>query len=754
MVQVRCRALSRFVPFVVLTTVAVTLGPVAASGSDAPDQAPRPSSAEAHRSAATPQATAYSLIRGASARHEITRGQETVLLARAIYAPRTLPPAFRAPLGRDATLARIEFDERLPSLRGSLAATVDDLRATTKDAHWCSSSTQTLPNRWRTTHFVIWYGAIGGGLTIADYASVLEHVWKTEVGSFGWARPPSYTPNPAPGGKYPVRIANAGAGVYGYVSGGGAHAGLVGDNPATGWNEGDAKASCMVLNPGFANVGSANNLDDLKVTAAHEFLHSIQFGLGVISADANFIEGSAAWIEDEVYDSINDNYQYLWPRWNESMGAYPTANDAFYGYWLIWRALTERYGAGVPGGAEDVMQKIFVNISKGQEILPAAEKAFLALHTYLSYAFHQAAIASFFMKPCGGGYVLPLCFEEAAAYLAKVPANFPVEGVVTKTKGFDWRVRDDYAMNVVQLPDSPKHYPVYFSNASASSPMFWSVACDTGSDLRVDTLGVIEPKTWGNLGVDRTGCVGHSYAIVTNHRMSAPNPDTSFGADYKIWVPYSPITGTMSWSVAGSASGTDGAVTWSESWTENGSATLALKRDPVNVADYLVVNDGSTYSIDYTETRTEYDSGRDCTTTYDGSGSSSGTPADAGFMGSTAPNLDPPNPTDTWADSLNLAFMAPFTYTETFNGGCSSGSTSDPSAFGPFYHGLDGVSSPPCVPAALLGTDDTYWAGWPFVGAWNGSQSKFEFACTKTVPVAGGSQTITVSGTASYPSPP
>ena len=114
---------------------------------------------------------------------------------------------------------------------------------------------------------------------------MLEHVYKHR----GWVvqaglQPPSYTARPAPGGIYPVRIADAGAGTYGYVSGRGAHAGLVGNNPATGWNEGDAKASCMVLNTGFATIGSANNLDALKVTVAHEFVHSIpRFGVSAAS---------------------------------------------------------------------------------------------------------------------------------------------------------------------------------------------------------------------------------------------------------------------------------------------------------------------------------------------------------------------------------------------------------------------------------------------------------------------------------------
>ena len=51
-------------------------------------------------------------------------------------------------------------------------------------------------------------------------------------------------------------------------------------------------------------------INALRVTAAHEFFHAIQFAYDV-KEDLWFMEGSATWVEDEVYDSINDNYQFL-----------------------------------------------------------------------------------------------------------------------------------------------------------------------------------------------------------------------------------------------------------------------------------------------------------------------------------------------------------------------------------------------------------------------------------------------------------
>ena len=140
-------------------------------------------------------------------------------------------------------------------------------------AHWCDDSTRALPNVRLTTHFAIWYDTIGGGLTIAQYGSVLEHVWAKEIGSFHWAAPRSYTRNPAPGGRYPVRIDAYGRD-YGAVSASGAHAGHVGDNPRPPGTKATPKRRASSVNRDFSTLVDVP-LDGLKVTAAHEFFHSI-----------------------------------------------------------------------------------------------------------------------------------------------------------------------------------------------------------------------------------------------------------------------------------------------------------------------------------------------------------------------------------------------------------------------------------------------------------------------------------------------
>ncbi len=76
-------------------------------------------------------------------------------------------------------------------------------------------------------------------------------------------------------------------------------------------------------------------------------LRSTEYGYGALSGsnvpDDNLIEGSSTWMEDEVFDSSNDNYNYLWPTFSMCMGEY---TDSPYPYWITLRGLTERYGTG------------------------------------------------------------------------------------------------------------------------------------------------------------------------------------------------------------------------------------------------------------------------------------------------------------------------------------------------------------------------------------------------------------------------
>ncbi|MFW6773777.1 MXAN_6640 family putative metalloprotease [Nocardioides sp. CPCC 205120] len=85
-------------------------------------------------------------------------------------------------------------------------------------------------------------------------------------------------------------------------------------------------------------------LDSLKVTAAHEFFHAVQFNYDV-HEDAWLYEATATWMEEQYAPSVNDNQQYL-PA--GQLGDPRIPMDEFgensYGNWVFFEYLTKRYG--------------------------------------------------------------------------------------------------------------------------------------------------------------------------------------------------------------------------------------------------------------------------------------------------------------------------------------------------------------------------------------------------------------------------
>jgi hypothetical protein len=122
----------------------------------------------------------------------------------------------------------------------------------------------------------------------------------------------------------------------------------------------DAWAYC-VLDDDYNEFRTHTPLENLQVTVAHEYFHAVQFGYDA-AEDSWFLEATAAWMEDEMYDDVDDNVQYL----VQSPLRYPRVPlDTFaagfhYGTWIFFRYLSERYPAsqaGLPTVVRDMWRK-------------------------------------------------------------------------------------------------------------------------------------------------------------------------------------------------------------------------------------------------------------------------------------------------------------------------------------------------------------------------------------------------------------
>ncbi len=167
-------------------------------------------------------------------------------------------------------------------------------------------------------------------------AGVFQQVWDAQVGALGYRAP---EPDSAgPDSRLDVYVSDLGAeGTYGYCL----------PEPSSDTSDWSAAGHCGVDNDfSTAQFGSSGGPDALRVTAAHELFHAVQFAYDFLE-DAWLMEGTAAWVEDVVFDEINDNYQYL----ETSALAIPhvpldLASQEYgtaYGSWLFWRFVTEYF---------------------------------------------------------------------------------------------------------------------------------------------------------------------------------------------------------------------------------------------------------------------------------------------------------------------------------------------------------------------------------------------------------------------------
>jgi hypothetical protein len=287
----------------------------------------------------------------ANPRSTATAAQQALADAQALFAGgarRDNRAAHRIDAGRDATLVLRDLAAARPRLSGEDRAAADAILARPTDGpgepggdgyttsserlcaadvcvHWVESTVDAVP---------LADGDDAG--TVPDYVDTALATLQGVHDTYDAAGYRSPKPDGTRGGdaRTDVYLAEVGDdGLYGYCTD---------DDPATTF---DQWAYCVLDNdyrPG--QFGTRNTpLENVQVTAAHEYFHAVQYAYDAFE-DGWFMEATATWAEDELFDGVDDNVFYL----RESALTNPRrALDRFgglfhYGNWIFFRHLTER----------------------------------------------------------------------------------------------------------------------------------------------------------------------------------------------------------------------------------------------------------------------------------------------------------------------------------------------------------------------------------------------------------------------------
>ncbi|GAA1931184.1 hypothetical protein GCM10009737_36450 [Nocardioides lentus] len=171
--------------------------------------------------------------------------------------------------------------------------------------------------------------------------AVMQDVHAHHVDELGW-RPPVSDGERGGDGRFDVYLANLGdQGLYGYCS--------PDDGTARGQRVTDGY--CVLDNDFAEPVFSANSPDDnLRVTAAHEYLHAIQYAYDA-REDTWLFEATATWMEEQYADDVDDNRQYLGAgqlrRPDQPLDRSVPGSRALYGNWIFFEHLANRFDPAI-----------------------------------------------------------------------------------------------------------------------------------------------------------------------------------------------------------------------------------------------------------------------------------------------------------------------------------------------------------------------------------------------------------------------
>ncbi len=194
--------------------------------------------------------------------------------------------------------------------------------------------------------------------------AVMDSVWTTEVDTLGYRAPLT---DGVKGGspQFDVYLKDLGGDLYGFCAG------------ETRVKKRTGSGYCVLDNDfAAAQFPTGTPEGNLRVTAAHEFFHAIQYAYDY-AEDPWMMESTATWMEERYATDVNDNVQYL--PWSQLYAPYlpldlfsRTEGAYQYGNWTFWEYLSSQYGTRLVNKAWK--QSGSLKSDGGKNSIPALQK--------------------------------------------------------------------------------------------------------------------------------------------------------------------------------------------------------------------------------------------------------------------------------------------------------------------------------------------------------------------------------------------
>ena len=328
------------------------------------------------------------------------------------------------------------------------------------------------------------------GNGVPDYvdecAKILDYIWAKEVDTLGYNPPPSDGWYPAwkdngGDGKYDIYLRAFGSKILGQTT-----------SETTYTESSTAYTSFIELDNDYINYYTYHSQYEwFDVTAAHEFFHAIQFGYDVSEAELAgnvlnpyWMEMSATWMEDQVFDNINDYIYYLsgefsifnkpWLSLRNFEGLHPYSA-------CIWPMyLGEKFGI-------DIIKNIWTECSlkPGDNVLSATDQILNDLYSSsLNDAFREFTIWNYFTGDRANPDILGF-YSEGELFFD--PSGNPIRVKETDMHNF-YPVTDSFI--TAQLPQNlGANYITFIPITDSAGGLKIYFNGDAGAEWEVSLIG-------------------------------------------------------------------------------------------------------------------------------------------------------------------------------------------------------------------------------------------------------------------------
>ena len=399
-----------------------------------------------------------------------------------------------------------------------------------EDLHIVSAEPNNLDEFYDTEHFRIYFTTQGDSAVedmnyIYNMAQVYETVYSFFIDTLGY-NPPVVDPN-INHNLYEIYIERLPSYYFGITY-------TKNTNVA---NSACASFIKMRNNYTGSQFSDHSELENIQVTAVHEFFHAIQFSYNCYER-IWFMEATAVWSEDELYNDINDLYRYI-PSWfSNNNKAIDDESSHMYGSFIYFQYIDEHLGG--PG-------TIKLCWEESQEMAsPIHDKSIDAINAALvnhgssfEDAYLRMRIANRIMNSNAGIY----SYDEADGYLSV--GSYPLsediffqEGI-SKTEGYqgldlyESKYYSIYSSSPINIEMSPSEEKLsMISIVKYINQEAWSVR--SGNTINIDTDIDID---WISVIISALDYNGNNWDYILNlndgysedFTLYHPYPNPSFG---------------------------------------------------------------------------------------------------------------------------------------------------------------------------------------------------------------------------------